>query len=56
MERAVIPIGAGPPPSDKASKALSQLKSCKTCRKKIPHYLKYYEYNDKHSQMINIMC
>lgn len=44
MEKAVIPVGSGPPQSQVAEKALQKLKPCKNCRKKIPHYLKHYEY------------
>lgn len=56
MDKAVIPIGAGPPPTEKAEKALQKLKSCKGCRKKIPSYLRYYEYGEKKSPLLGILC
>ena len=55
MRKAVIPKGYGPPSQSVAQKALQQLKNCRNCRKKLPQYLKRYEYTDN-AYMVNVMC
>lgn len=53
MDKGRVPKGCGAP--EKCDAVLEQLKTCKTCRRKIPASKNRYEYTDR-SYIVNIMC